>query len=656
MIALLTRELRENARWAGLAALLVSAGLAWGLAVDLPRGLSLVGTTISAGSPFVFGAVGLGLGLLAVLPDARRGRWQFVMHRPVAWGRIFAAKAAAATLLYAAATVPPVLLAYAWAAVPGHVPGPVTPDLLVPRLADAAAGLAWLAGGLLVAARRARWVGSRLVPLVGVLLVTFVAVVAPIRPWEFAGLVTAAVALLVWPARAAFVGGGDLATAPPRAAAGLWLAGGWLVIAVLPFAAAAAVLESVAPRRILADYRWYRLLSDGQVAVESGSRTSLTDLAGRSLGGDAAQMNDRFLRTATLDLSSPRPHDLGRAERQSDGGFHAAAGHLRQLGATSTTDQDWFYVVSRNTVEGFDQTTRRSVGCLSADGWSADPRPFPEPLQRLGGLMSYGMEVAGDRTVWELDFGRRSVRRAFTADAGDAVLDAGQFFARRAGDPPDVGWPEDVVVTRRAVYVTATGKPTVRVPLAVAAPAPYLLSVGRTTDGRLMLDYAPQSVDPAAPPHRLVFAGGDGRTLSEQVLPPLNVALLSPADSGRVLGVLASPPGLVAGVECVGGPAGGLTARDLAASAGMAVAAAAVATLLARRRQFGPAGVAGWAVLGLLLGTAGVLVLVSLAEAVPTVPCPACGRRRPVSRDRCPHCGAGFAPPAAVGIEVFQAA
>ena len=36
--------------------------------------------------------------------------------------------------------------------------------------------------------------------------------------------------------------------------------------------------------------------------------------------------------------------------------------------------------------------------------------------------------------------------------------------------------------------------------------------------------------------------------------------------------------------------------------------------------------------------------------------CPSCGGRRVVTREKCEHCGAAFAPPQKVGIEIFESA
>lgn len=61
-----------------------------------------------------------------------------------------------------------------------------------------------------------------------------------------------------------------------------------------------------------------------------------------------------------------------------------------------------------------------------------------------------------------------------------------------------------------------------------------------------------------------------------------------------------------------------------------------------------------WMSLNALLGIPGVLLLLSIRRRIGSIPCPTCGKRRFVNRERCEHCNAPFNAPAAQGIEVFQ--
>jgi hypothetical protein len=56
-----------------------------------------------------------------------------------------------------------------------------------------------------------------------------------------------------------------------------------------------------------------------------------------------------------------------------------------------------------------------------------------------------------------------------------------------------------------------------------------------------------------------------------------------------------------------------------------------------------------------LYGPAGVLLMVTLPDWPAQIACPACRRRRVVTREHCEHCGASHALPTLDGTEVFEA-
>ena len=53
-------------------------------------------------------------------------------------------------------------------------------------------------------------------------------------------------------------------------------------------------------------------------------------------------------------------------------------------------------------------------------------------------------------------------------------------------------------------------------------------------------------------------------------------------------------------------------------------------------------------------GFPGFLAFLSLQEWPAREPCPNCQRLRNVDREKCEHCGAGFAPPETKGTEIFE--
>lgn len=85
-----------------------------------------------------------------------------------------------------------------------------------------------------------------------------------------------------------------------------------------------------------------------------------------------------------------------------------------------------------------------------------------------------------------------------------------------------------------------------------------------------------------------------------------------------------------------------------------AICCAGLSLLIARRCRFGVARAVGWAVVSLLLGPAGLVVMLGINEWPAREPCVACGRNRLASRRHCTACSAAPAPPAFDGREIFE--
>ncbi|HZU36786.1 MAG TPA: hypothetical protein VFA18_12785 [Gemmataceae bacterium] len=174
------KELREVAGIAAAAlacylALVVSlmGGRVFSFIPLMPSGTHAVPFTDSGFStPFMFITAGfaLALGFRQSAWEAVRGTYLFLLHRPVQRDWIFLIKLATGTaVLMLVGSVP--IVAYAWwAAVPGHHPSPFQ---------WAMTGSAWelllgmpilYLGAFLSGLRPARWYGTRLLPLLGCLL------------------------------------------------------------------------------------------------------------------------------------------------------------------------------------------------------------------------------------------------------------------------------------------------------------------------------------------------------------------------------------------------------------------------------------------------------------------------------------------------------
>lgn len=80
---------------------------------------------------------------------------------------------------------------------------------------------------------------------------------------------------------------------------------------------------------------------------------------------------------------------------------------------------------------------------------------------------------------------------------------------------------------------------------------------------------------------------------------------------------------------------------------------AAACFFLTRRNAMSTPQIVGWTFFGALGGVWALLMLLMLHEWPARLACPACGRKRIVTRQICEHCGAPQPPPVADGTEIF---
>src|SRR4051812_21469128 len=161
MKSVFLKELRENARWAALAGAIVLVWTYVRLVMHETNALIQVGEVLNIMAPLT----GLALSVAQSVFETRPDNWAFAVHRPVRRGAVFAAKSAAGLLLMYAALVLPVLLCAFWAARPGHAAMPFDWRLTLGPLATVLGAALWSFGGVVATLRRARWYGSRLLPL-----------------------------------------------------------------------------------------------------------------------------------------------------------------------------------------------------------------------------------------------------------------------------------------------------------------------------------------------------------------------------------------------------------------------------------------------------------------------------------------------------------
>jgi hypothetical protein len=170
--AMLYKELRETGGIALLGLLwylyLVAEAIGWNMPMRF-TGSSLVPFV---GSQFditvAAGALCLALGLRQTVGESLRSTWLFVLHRPMDRRRIIAVKLATGLGLYLLLTPLPILAYALWAATPGKHASPFDWSMTLPTWQTYLLMSGLYLGAFLTGMRSGRWVGTRLVPVVGV--------------------------------------------------------------------------------------------------------------------------------------------------------------------------------------------------------------------------------------------------------------------------------------------------------------------------------------------------------------------------------------------------------------------------------------------------------------------------------------------------------
>lgn len=166
MRAIVLKELRENLKWLPVGLLLIGI-FAW---LACPVNAQNVYNTSTANLTF---SIAIGAGLYAVLlgglqsgfdfSDRQRG---FLLHRGVSLQRIIYGKVIAGAVLYGIACAGPLLCLTVWFYWKGPEFIPVRPAQLMPAMLACVGCFALHPATMLTFLREARWLGTRLLPLI----------------------------------------------------------------------------------------------------------------------------------------------------------------------------------------------------------------------------------------------------------------------------------------------------------------------------------------------------------------------------------------------------------------------------------------------------------------------------------------------------------
>jgi hypothetical protein len=606
------------------------------------------------------------MGVVQSLFETKPDNWGFVVHRPVRRGEIFAAKCAAGLLLlYAAITLPCAILSI-WAARPGHVPLPFQGRMLLPMLSDMLNAGCYYFVGLVIAQRRARWLGTRLLPL-GLPLACSVAIFMFIPQfWQALLLILVVQAIGATAAWGAFAGNGEPEAAlAPRIALGAMIYPG----AVGVFFGLFGLSQAFTPSG--GRWQYYQVDRAGNAVrvtqtIEHGERGwSFADPSGRPLPqyegldlDDPANRN-QFVKF-NAHLVDPRSIPWPMTVLYVNEGYRyptPGVVPLRGVAPQGVRLRFWpIYDVPAHVIDLFDPVTHVRIGTVGPAGFAPGATP---PARRFEGaplnlfLQGNSHVLAFESIVYRIELDQRRVRPIYTPAEGDAV-----FSAADVGEPRD---PDVLVATRHGLHLIGTdGKPRFSVPWE-HDPATHNFDAAMLAANHHLIvrAYSNPGVDPYV--FELIEYSPQGTLVRRTALPRLTDARSPKRVETMVFGAMfpvAARPLCPAWVlDDVLDVRTGEFARWFDGFMwGSAILCAAITLLIGRRCTLGVPKTLGWSAASLLLGPAGIVVMLGVTTWPARERCPACRRPRPAARRLCPRCRAPLAPSPRDGREIFDPA
>ena len=663
MIGILLKELRENLKWA----MLIFGVLLVMIVHELRDAETMVLFQLARRyTTWLAPIAGLLMGVVQSLFETKVDNWGFMVHRPVRRVVTFAGKCAAGLLLLYAALALPCLIATAWAARPGHLAIPFQGRMALPMLADVFNAGCYYFAGMVLTLRRARWFGTRIMPLGLALASSAVVTMFAAQFWQAALvilIVQAIGALAAWGVYASnAVADGARAT---RIALGAMLYPGAIGIGIGLFGFSQAFTTG-------GHWQYYQIDRDGNVVlvtqtIDRGERGwSFTDPAGRPLPQydgmdlDDPANNNQFVRF-NAHLVAPDAIPWPMTVLYTDQGYRVPTPGVVPLRAVASPGVrlrfSAVYDVHQHVVELFDPLTRAQIGTVGPGGFAPHDSP---PIQRFAGtplnlFFQGGSRVmAFDSIVYWIELDQRRVRPVYSP-AGDDLV----FSAAEVGAPTN---PMILVGTRHRLHLL---RPDGRLLFSTRLekdPARFHFDAALLpANSHLILEAFPVPGTAPLAGRQVMEYSTDG-VLVRRTEPPRLTDFRSPKRRetiifGAVFPAAARPfcPAWI--LDDVLDVRTEEFARlfDTAMWCS-AILCAAVTLLIGRRCGFGGRKTIGWSVANLLLGPAGLAVMLGLNDWPAREACAACGRNRLAGRRDCPHCGAPLPPPARDGREIFEPA
>jgi hypothetical protein len=667
MKTIFLKELRENLKWGLLSLGFFMLSVAGWIHEASSNLMFVITRPETTGLPFA--VIGLAMGVLQTWFETRPDNFAFVVHRPVSRLEIFIAKSAAGLLLIYASLAIPAAVLIGWAATPGHLATPFQGRSTLPLLADISNVAPFYFAGMVLAMRKARWFGSRLLPL-GLAVGCSIAVRVVPEFWQAMLIVVATASVSAMAAWNVFsTAGVDDEGRVSKFALGTMIYAGALGIGCV-IISMQSILQNVTHWHDLRVDREGNVLAVSWTIQNKERSCVVCDANGKPLpeyeGIDPDEKTDdspdRFLRFSVGLVDMDRI-DAGWATIADIYGYRTPTPGivgLRTVAKPGTRlRRTCLFNVPQRIIEMYDPVTEVLLGAVGPAGYTPGDTPPTERFPRAPlGPMSQGQThtLAFPKTVYWMELDQRRVRKIFDAPVDDPVVAATELLPQ--SDPPVV-----VVTQKRFHVMKPTGEIAYSVEHGLDLSRYWFTLAVIPSNNHLLLRAFPISEDPTdVRVQNFLEFDTEGKLVRRTEPAPF------PDDRPETVRRRTAVAGFF--YPLAGLPLFAPWVFDYFFEMdathnwwlfhgfvfGTAALSAMVTFWLSRRCGFGWRKTIGWTIGNLLLGPAGVVVMLSLNDWPAREVCAACGGKRLVGRQDCTRCGAGLAPPQVDGREIFEPA
>jgi len=618
-------------------------------------------------SGIVCAAFGAILGWFQIHNERQRDLWAFLVHRPATRTQIFFGKILAGLMLYLLVAVLPLTGYLIWALAPEQVAAPFEWAMLRPVAVFSLAGMVYYFAGMLTGLRQARWYASRALGLGTAAVVSLTVIYGTPHFWQALTAILIGSGILATAVWGGFHSNGFYRgqPAPGRLA---------LVAALVPgcalvFGMAAIISIKVLLRTNETVPPFYRMNQDGTIYKvtpnKGGWPPTIVNLDGTPLldpkTGSAPKWAEFDQRKC---YENPIWPTFDPANAYINTWFNNSCNRFTFW--RETADEFWFYCNRNGRLAGYDKKTRRFIGSLGPDGFSKDLTGNGDHFDRAGYYEPLqGVVLQGARTIYQPYPEQRRVNALFTVtnENCEAVTQATNSSDRIIGAVHEVwingyDWNYIIVVTRCYVHLLAPdGKKLWRAE--PAYPEYNQVTVAcLESNNQFALWTSPswraQVKSGGKLPEHVTWLDRDGRILKSADLPDLSYHPYQLGLAQKLFGP-ALPPVLYVTIPLLkGSPWPSAIPWVLVKySLTTALLCLPIGWWLGRRYSLSLSARLGWVAFLLCFGIPGLLAMLSVEEWPAREACPNCKKLRVVDREKCPHCGAGFAPPEKTGAEIF---